>query len=360
MKLLIISDAWHPQVNGVVRTYEHFSEELRRRGHDVRVIGPADFKFKVALPNYPEIKLVIAATHWLKIIIDDFQPDTIHIATEGPLGWAARKLCLREGRGFSTAYHTEFPDYIARRVGKIAPFLRSFARKKAQAYVRAFHEPSSVIMVATQSLEDSLKAQGFCAPMARVTRGANLDLFYPPTEGEERAVFRDLKAPIALYVGRVAIEKSIEDFLKMDWAGDKVIVGDGPARAALKRQYPKARFLGTKTRKELAAHYRSADVFVFPSRTDTFGMVLVEALACGLPVAAYNVTGPKDIITDDFLGVLNENDLALAAREALHCGLSEKRSAHVRAHYTWDHAAKQFERALMSTHTNKTRAQRAA
>ncbi|MGB0720400.1 MAG: glycosyltransferase, partial [Bdellovibrionales bacterium] len=200
------------------------------------------------------------------------------------------------------------------------------------------------MMVATQSLEDTLRGWGFKNPIHRLIRGANLDVFHPG----EKTLFKDLKPPIALYVGRIAIEKSVEDFLDMPWDGTKVIVGDGPDRAELERKYPAARFVGKKTGADLAAHYRSADLFVFPSRTDTFGIVLVEALASGLPVAAYNVTGPKDIITADFLGALDETNLKAAADKALSSGTPEQRSRHVKDHYTWKNASRQYEDALIN------------
>lgn len=344
MKLLIVSDAWLPQVNGVVRTYEYLGEELRKRGHEVRVIGPADFPRRMPMPGYPEIELVILPYRALSEKIKAFAPDRIHIPTEGPLGWAARRYCLKNGRPFSTSFHTRFPDYVARRVDKIFPALHDFAHRMGQAYVRAFHAPSSVMMVATDSMESTLREWGFKNPVRRVSRGAKLDLFYPG----EKTLFKDLPRPVALYVGRVAIEKSIEDFLGMEWEGSKVIVGDGPSRMMLQKRYPKAVFTGIKTGEELAAHYRSADVFVFPSRTDTFGMVMPEALAAGLPVAAYNVTGPKDIVTENFLGALHETDLAAAARRALACGTPEQRSSYIKSRYSWEEAGRQYEEAILT------------
>jgi glycosyltransferase involved in cell wall biosynthesis len=344
MKLLIVSDAWYPQVNGVVRTYEYIGAEMEKKGHEVRVIGPADFPLRIPMPGYSEIKLTLAPYRRLKKMIEDFGPDNIHIAVEGPLGWATRRYCIKYGRSFTSAYHTQFPDYLAKRVaGRIRPLYR-FAHNAAKAMMRHFHAPASILMVATPSLEEALRAWGFTAPMQRLTRGATLDLFYPG----EKTVFANLKRPVALYVGRVAIEKSIEDFLAMDWPGSKVVVGDGPSLESLKKKYPQAIFTGKKTGADLAAHYRSADVFVFPSRTDTFGIVLIEALACGLPVAAYNAIGPRDIITEPFLGTLHEHDLALAARHALNTGTPQERAAFVRALYTWENAASQFEAALIA------------
>lgn len=344
MKLLIISDAWFPQVNGVVRTYEHLSEELRKLGHEVRVIGPADFPLRVPMLGYPEIKLAIAPYFRLKRMIEEYAPDKIHVSTEGPLGWAGRRYCLKHGRPFSTSYHTQFPDYVAKRVAKILPPAYNFVHEQAKRLIRHFHSESKAMMVATDSLEELLHEWEFKNPMHRLTRGANLDLFTPG----EKTKYKDLKAPIALYVGRVAIEKSIEDFLDMPWDGTKVVVGDGPSREELEAKYPDAVFLGTKTGEELAAHYRSADLFVFPSRTDTFGMVIVEALASGLPVAAYNVTGPKDIVTEDFLGALTEDDLGAAAAKAMSAGTPEQRASFVKNFYTWERAGKQYEDALLN------------
>jgi len=214
----------------------------------------------------------------------------------------------------------------------------------AKSFIRRFHNTSIVMMVATQSLEETLRDWNFKAPILRLTRGAKTDVFTlaPKTK------FKDMKAPVALYVGRVAIEKNIEEFLDMTWDGEKVIIGDGPAQNELKQKFPNAHFLGKKTSEELADYYRSADVFVFPSRTDTFGMVLIEALACGTPIAAYDVTGPKDIITEDYLGAL-DNDLSKAAQKAMTRGSAEQRAQHVRDHYTWETAAEQFETALTAT-----------
>ncbi len=343
MKILIISDAWKPQVNGVVRTYEYIGAELERMGHDFHVIGPADFPVRMKLPGYPEIELALKPARRLTRMIDDYAPDAIHIATEGPLGIEARGYCIKKGLRFTTSYHTHFPDYIAKRIGKFLPFLAGPVKKAAIKSLRNFHDKASAILIATQSLEDELKSWNFTAPMHRLSRGARLDIFRPgPPE-----VFHDLPRPVAIFVGRVAIEKNLEAFLDMEWQGSKVIVGDGPDMPELKRKYPHAVFTGQKEGERLGAHYRSADVFVFPSRTDTFGMVLVEALASGLPVAAYNVTGPRDIITEPHLGVLEETDLAAAAQKALAIvDGKEQRRAHVERHYTWPAVAEQFVNVL--------------
>jgi glycosyltransferase involved in cell wall biosynthesis len=346
MKLLIISDAWHPQVNGVVRTYEYLGEELVRRGHEVRVIGPADFPVNLPMVGYSEIRLALFPSKRIKQIIEAYQPDAIHLSTEGPLGQAGRRYCLQYGRKFTSAYHTHFPDYVAKRVARLFPFAYQFVHKTAKAYINKFHAPSAGMMIATQSLENELRSWGFKAPMHRITRGVKLDQFYPGDSGQ----IQNVRKPVALYVGRVAIEKNIEDFLEMDWDGTKVVVGDGPSLKSLQAAYPDAVFAGTQTGEALADYYRAADVFVFPSRTDTFGIVLIEALASGLPVAAYNVTGPKDIITEDYLGVLTENDIGTAAKQALSVGSAQQRANFVKGYYTWDNAGGQFEQALHKTH----------
>ena len=337
MKILVVSDAWKPQVNGVVRTYECLAAEMPALGHDIRVIGPADFPWRMPLPTYKEIELALLPAARLRRLIDAFAPDAIHIATEGPLGKAARKICLSRGWPFTTCYHTQFPDYAAKRAAKILPALHGPVKNFTTEMLKKFHAPSSALLVASQTLADELRAQGYSAPMHIWVRGVYVDIFHPGTQN----LFTDLPRPVALFVGRVAIEKNIEAFLGMGWHGSKVVVGDGPAFAELRAKYPDALFAGKQTGKALADHYRSADVFVFPSRTDTFGMVMPEALACGLPIAAYNVTGPRDIITAPHLGYLDE-DLGKAARTALTNGTAEQRFAHVQSHYTWQAIARDF------------------
>lgn len=337
-KILIVSDAWTPQINGVVRTYENLSRELTAAGHAVTVLGPRDFPWRVPLPLYPEIELALFADRPLARHIARENPGRIHIATEGPLGWAARRFCLRETFAFTTSYHTHFPDYLAARAP--AP-CGALLRHGAIRLLRRFHAPARAVLVATPSLEAELKGWGFSAPMRRMTRGVDLETFHP---GEKR-LFSDLKRPVALNVGRVAVEKNLEAFLAMPWPGSKIVVGDGPLLASLRARFPEVLFTGKKTGKDLADHYRAADVFVFPSRTDTFGMVLVEALACGLPVAAYNVTGPRDIVTQRVLGRLGD-DLAACARAALESADArsdaQARFDHVRTTYSWACAARQF------------------
>ncbi len=345
MKILIVSDAWYPQVNGVVRTYEHLRDELETRGITIKIIGPADFPVTVPTPGYAEIKLAIMPAGRIKKIIGEFGPDRIHVATEGPLGWAARNICVKRKIPFTTSYHTHFPDYVAKRIGKVLPFMYGFVHDTAVNTLRKFHNASHAVFTATQTLQDDLVSKGFTAPMKRLTRGVNLEIFHPPQNEDELQVKKQFKGPVATYVGRVAIEKNLEAFLDMKWEGSKVIVGDGPSMKYLKRKYPDAHFVGKKIGKELADHYRASDVFAFPSMTDTFGIVLIEALACGVPVAAYPIMGPQDIIVEPFLGCIDE-DLSTAAYKALECGTPEERFNHVKEHYTWQTAGDQFMDAL--------------
>lgn len=344
LRILIVSDAWQPQVNGVVRTYEHLSEELRRMGHEVQVIGPADFPMCIPMPGYSEIQLAILPQFRLAKMIQEFAPDHLHVATEGPLGWAARNYARKKKIHFTTSYHTHFPDYIAKRVKKYLPFLAARAKKIAFWRIRKFHNSGSAMFVATNSLERDLRRMRFKAPMYRLTRGVNIDMFSPG----EKNLFKDLPKPIALYVGRVAIEKSIHKFLEMDWEGSKIVVGDGPSMTYFKKRYKDAHFVGKKEGKELADHYRSSDVFVFPSKTDTFGIVIIEALASGIPVAGYDVTGPQDILTEPYLGAI-DHDLSTAAHKALTIGTPEQRHKFASDNYSWHEVAQQFVRAIYET-----------
>lgn len=337
MRILIVTDAWYPQINGVVRTYEYLRKELVDMGYEVKIIGPADFPYSMAMPGYSEIRLALFPYNRLRRMIAAYNPGVLHIATEGPLGIAARKYAAEYGVEFTSCYHTHFPDYTAKRVAKYIPALYEPVRNASIKFVRWFHRISSCLFVATPSLEETLKGWKFDCPIKRMTRGIDHSVFY----AGEKTLYKHKTEPVALYVGRIAIEKNLEAFLGMEWAGMKVLVGDGPDRPMLEKKYPDAVFAGPKTGKELADYYRSADVFVFPSKTDTFGMVIVEAMACGLPVAAYPVTGPIDIITQDFLGALDE-DLAKAARLALLHGSREERARHAKDNYSWRKAAHQF------------------
>lgn len=335
-RVLIVTDAWAPQVNGVVRSYEHITGELRQMGHEVAVISPADFT-TVPLPGYREIPLAVFPYRALRRKIAAFAPNVIHIAVEGPLGWAARRYCLREGLPFTTAFHTNFPAYIALRVPKL---VRAPVLSVVLAMLRRFHGAARHTFVATPSVEGALRGWGFTGRLLRLSRGVDAAQFYP---AQERAP-SDRK--VLLYVGRIATEKNLEAFLRLTEADTgparKVVVGDGPALAGLRRAYPEVTFHGTLSGRTLADTYRAADVFVFPSRTDTFGIVLIEALASGLPVAAHDVPGPRDIITDPSLGALDD-DLGAAIRRALAApGSPETRSAHARANYTWRAVARSF------------------
>ncbi|MBI1301696.1 MAG: glycosyltransferase [Alphaproteobacteria bacterium] len=346
MKVLIISDAWHPQVNGVVRTYESLTKALRRKGLVTDVIGPANFAVNIPMPFYPEIKLVIRPYRRLKQLIEDFNPDKIHIATEGPLGWAARRYCMKNNLEFTTCYHTQFPDYIAKRFAWLIPPLYNIVHRKAVKAVRKFHAPSKTLMVASKSLEKQLLDWNFSSPIKQLSRGVDHKIFHLDNSEDIEVFSDDIKRPISLYVGRIAIEKNLEDFLDMPWDGTKVIVGDGPMRFSLEKKYPDVLFVGKKAKKELASYYRASDVFVFPSKTDTFGIVLIEALACGLPIAAYNVMGPKDILLEPSLGVLTDDDLSAASYEALKLASPKKRCEYVQKNYSWESAAEQFLDAL--------------
>ena len=281
MRILISTDAWAPQINGVVRTLERTGEELRRLGHEVRFVTPQGF-FTVPMPTYPEIRLALFTRPKLGEIVDSFQPDRIHIATEGTLGLSMRRNCQLRRLPFTTSFHTRFPEYIRARFGVPAAL--------PYAGLRWFHDPASAVMVATRSLRDELAGRGF-RNLRLWSRGVDTNRFRPQDKS-----WLDLPRPVFLYVGRVAVEKSIGDFLSLDLPGSKLVVGDGPLLEDLKILYPEVLFTGPKFGEELARYYAAGDVFVFPSRTDTFGLVVLEALASGLPVAAYPVQGPGDIM----------------------------------------------------------------
>jgi glycosyltransferase involved in cell wall biosynthesis len=332
MRIAIATDAWTPQVNGVVRTLQAVSAELAAMGHEVCVIAPDQFR-TVPCPSYPEIRLALTTRFGVGRRLADFGAEAIHIATEGPIGLAARRHCLSSRFLFTTAYHTQFPDYVAEWTGMPADW---FWR-----YIRWFHAPSSAILASTPSVEAILEARGI-GPVRRWGRGVDLGLFVPGRAAHP--AFATLPRPIQLYVGRVAVEKNIEAFLACDVPGSKVVVGDGPARAALARAYPRAHFLGALHGEALAAAYAGADVFVFPSRTDTFGLVMIEALACGTPVAAYPVSGPIDIL-DPACSAMDE-DLGVAIAKALQ--RDRNAAAAYGATFGWRHSAEQFIAALVS------------
>ena len=323
LHVAIVTDAWHPQVNGVVRTLTTTGEELRSLGHRVSFITPDRFR-TIPCPTYPEIRLALFPERRIARMLDAAAPCAIHIATEGPIGHAARRYCLARGLPFTTAYHTRFPEYVRARAR--VPLAWTYA------VMRRFHRPSSGVMVATASLRRELEANGFLN-IRDWTRGVDLSLFYP------RPSVLHLPRPILMYVGRVAVEKNIGAFLELDTPGTKVVVGDGPQRAELQRRFHDTVFVGALEGESLAAHYASADVFVFPSRTDTFGLVLIEALACGVPVAAYPVPGPLDVIGESGAGALDE-DLGRAVRRALTLDRETAR-AHALT-FTWRRSAENF------------------
>lgn len=330
MKIAIVSDAWHPQINGVVNSMQHTVECLKTFGHRVAVFNPQDFN-TVPCPTYPSIRLAVAPKKKLSQMLDDFAPDSIHISTEGPLGMAARGWCKRHDLRFTTAYHTQFPQYVTLR----APVPLSWG----YGMMRWFHKPSQAILVPTGSVKRELEEQGFGDRVQLWSRGVDTRLFRP-----QAGVDLGLPRPINMYVGRVAVEKNIGDFLDLDLPGSKLVIGDGPDMDKLKKAHPEVTFVGFKTGEDLAAHIACADVFVFPSRTDTFGLVMLEALACGVPVAAYPVTGPIDVITDRRVGCL-DNDLKHAVEGALQCRPEDCREYALK--YTWESASRTFESHLV-------------
>tara|TARA_B100000378_G_scaffold252728_1_gene228209 strand:+ start:2910 stop:3983 length:1074 start_codon:yes stop_codon:yes gene_type:complete len=324
--IAIVSDAWYPQMNGVVRTLTTTCDILRQNGLQVDVITPDQYP-SVPCPTYPEIRLALTMPGSVGRRLAKLQPDAVHIATEGPLGLAARRYCMSKSVPFTTAYHTQFPDYVSR---------RTYLPPEAfWPYIRWFHRPAQRVMVATESIREELRAQGLTR-LHHWGRGVDLALFRPDVG--ECHDYEGLARPIQLYVGRVAVEKNLEAFLKTNQPGTKVIVGDGPARGDLESRYPDAVFLGKRGGEDLARCYADADVFVFPSKTDTFGLVMIEALACGTPVAAYPVPGPRDILTDEVGAMSDDLDEAIAA------ALTRDRQACARfgEDFSWEAATAQF------------------
>jgi glycosyltransferase involved in cell wall biosynthesis len=328
MKILVVTDAWHPQVNGVVRTLSHMAREARALGSEIEFLAPTEF-FTLPMPSYPEIRLALPPPGAVARKLDAVNPDAVHIATEGPLGHAMRRVCIKRGLPFTTSFHTRFPDYLAERL----PLPERWTRALAWAWLRRFHRPGAAVMAATPTLAQELIDRGF-KNVKIWPRGVDAQLFLP-----RQQTVSDLARPIFLTVGRLAVEKNVEAFLKLDLPGSKLVVGDGPARSALARQYPRAVFLGARQGEALAEIYSSADVFVFPSRTDTFGLVLLEALASGVPVAAFPAAAPRDVIGDAPVGVLDE-DLQRACLEALECSREECRAFALKM--TWEASARIF------------------
>lgn len=348
MRIAIVTDAWAPQVNGVVRTLEAVIAELRAGGHEVLVVSPSGAP-SLPCPTYPEIRLALMTPAAVGRRIAAFGAEAVHIATEGPLGLSARRWCRARRLPFTTAYHTQFPDYVAARTGADPEWV--------WRYVRWFHDPAAAVLVSTATIERTLRAHGLTR-VKRWGRGV-APAFRPEGAVEPRMAAARAAvdggaggggasggggggAPVLLHVGRVAVEKNIEAFLAADVPGTKVVVGDGPARAALERRFPDALFLGTLFGDDLAAAYRAADVLVFPSRTDTFGLVMIEALACGTPVAAYPVPGPLDVLTPA-TGAIDEQ-LEEAIARAL--TLDRATCAAAGAGFTWAASARQFLDAL--------------
>jgi glycosyltransferase involved in cell wall biosynthesis len=328
MKILVATDAWHPQVNGVVRTLGHVAREARALDNEIAFLTPEAF-WTVPMPTYPEVRLAIPAPGAIEKRLEREAPDAIHIATEGPLGHAMRRLCMKRGHPFTTSFHTRFPDYVAERL----PMPQRWSCDLTWAWLRRFHAPGAAVLAATPTLAAELTDRGF-HDVKLWSRGVDANLFRP-----REGALLDLPRPIFLTVGRVAVEKNLEAFLSLDLPGTKVVVGDGPARASLAKQFPDAVFLGSRQGEALAEIYAAADVFVFPSRTDTFGLVLLEALASGVPVAAFPAAAPRDVIGEAPVGALDEH-LGRACLAALECSREECRAFALGM--TWQRSASIF------------------
>ncbi len=335
MKILIVTDAWYPQVNGVVRTLDETSKQIKKLGHEVKLITPEGF-LTIPCPTYPEIKLSLFPGAKVSSMIRDFNPDCLHISTEGPLGLAARGYASRNGLAFTSAYHTRFPEYVYART--------KLPIKITYSFLRWFHNRSELVMVPTEEVKKDLIKHKIGKPKIW-SRGVDLDIF-KPKKGR-----RKNKNPILLNVGRVAVEKNLEEFLKIDLPYEKWVVGDGPAFKELKKKYPKVIFHGAKSKEELEYYYNKADVFVFPSKTDTFGLVLLEAMACGLPVAAFPVSGPLDVIGNSNAGILNSN-LKEACKKALL--IPRKVPREYAKKFSWESTSKTFESYLVSIRDKDT------
>ena len=329
MRILLVSDAGPPQVNGVVRTLTQTALWLQRFGHEVRMVTPADFR-SVPCPTYPEIRLALRSYRGVKRTIEQLKPHHIHIATEGLIGLSARRYCVRHRLRFTTSYHTQFPQYIRARCP--VPLGLTFSA------LRWFHRAGERCMVSTRTMRDELERRGF-RTLAHWGRGVDTDCFKPLAKS-----FLGLPRPIAAYVGRIAVEKNIGAFLTMPWQGSKIIIGDGPDRSGLMKANPDVRFFGFLFGEALARHLSAADVFVFPSRTDSFGLVMLEAMACGVPVAAFPVTGPIDVVTDGVNGALDV-DLHAAALRALKVSPSACRQHALRS--SWEVCTREFEANLV-------------
>lgn len=325
MKVMIVTDAWSPQVNGVVRTLSTTRREMEALGHRVEILSPLEFR-TLPCPTYPDIRLSIFPGKGVARRIREFTPEALHIATEGPLGLAARRYALKHHLPFTTAYHTRFPEYVCARTG--IPLAWTYG------FLRWFHRPAHAVMAPTPAVKKDLQSYGF-DNVVLWSRGVDLDVFRA-----QHSHRLDTEHPIFLYVGRVAVEKNVEAFLRLDLPGSKWVVGDGPALASLRAKYPKVNYLGVLKQPELAEVYAAADVFVFPSKTDTFGLVLLEAMACGLPIAAYPVTGPIDVLGDTTSAGVMHADLRVACMAALKLNRQDAR-AHAER-FSWRAATEQF------------------
>ena len=350
LKIAIVTDAWYPQVNGVVRTLSATVAELDRRGYEVELITPERF-FTVPMPGYSSIRLAMAPRFSARRMLDGFAPDIVHIATEGPIGWSARGWCKSRGVPFTTAFHTRFPEYASVRTG--------ISAERFWPIMQRFHGASRAVMVATPSLATELAERGI-GHTRRWSRGIDRWLFNPA--GDELAEMAHLPRPILLNVGRVAPEKNLEAFCELAIEGSKVVVGDGPGLEEMRRRYPDVHFLGSLAGEDLAGAYRAADCFVFPSRTDTFGLVIIEALACGTPVAAYPVAGPIDILGGEGRGADNDFPATIAALnqnlgEAVARALRLDRTAAAvfGGQFTWERATDQFLAAIEQAVALETR-----
>jgi len=326
MKIMVATDAWHPQVNGVVRTLGHVAREARALGAELDFLSPEAF-WTLPMPSYPEIRLALVPPREIERRLDAAKPDAIHIATEGPIGHAMRRVCMRRGLPFTTSFHTRFPDYVAERLPV------RWTSDLTWAWLRRFHAPGAAVLAATPTLASELTQRGF-HDVKLWSRGVDANLFRPRDD-----VDLDLPRPIFLTVGRVAVEKNLEAFLSLRLPGTKVVVGDGPARAALAKLYPETVFLGARQGEDLARIYAAADVFVFPSRTDTFGLVLLEALASGVPVAAFPADAPRDVIGTAPVGAIDED-----LKKACHAALKFKREdcREFALGMTWEASARTF------------------
>ncbi|MEY3658516.1 MAG: hypothetical protein RL425_1277 [Pseudomonadota bacterium] len=342
MRIALATDAWAPQINGVVRTLTETVTQLRHFGHEVHVISPDQFT-NIACPGYDEIRLAFMPRFGVRKALRNFAPDIVHIATEGPIGWSARSWCMAHGIPFTSAFHTRFPDYLAVRTGLSA--------ERFWPLMRRFHAPSRAVLVATPSLQAELATRGI-NHTHQWSRGIDQRVFRPRLFPHPQ--LENVQRPILLSVGRVAVEKNLEAFLSSPTPGTHVVVGDGPAKADLQRRYPDAIFMGALSGDALASAYAAADVFVFPSLTDTFGLVIIEALACGVPVAAFPVAGPLDILGLDGRGGVHRRMNAAGAvdaslERAIVKALKVKRvdAAVLGQSFTWESSARQFEHALL-------------